>query len=71
MKWVLCVDNTGYQGSLEPRKLYESVEDEIAEQLGMIRVIDESNESYLYDKNLFAQMPFTVNQVLDMALLRA
>ncbi len=70
MNWVLCIDNTDYQASLELRKLYEKVSDPIAEQLGMIRVIDESQESYLYDKKLFAEMPLVVNQVIDVAFLR-
>lgn len=71
MKWVLCIDNAGYQASLEPRKLYEQVSDPVAESLGMIRVIDESQDSYLYDKGLFCEMPVTVNQFIDVALLRA
>lgn len=61
MKWVLCIDNTGYQASLEPRKLYEQISDPTAESLGMIRVIDESDERYLYDKRLFCEMPVMVN----------
>ncbi len=71
MNWVLCIDNTDYQASLELRKLYEKVSDPIAEQLGMIRVIDESQESYLYDKKLFAEMPLVVNQVIDVAFFEA
>ena len=55
--FVVCTKNTGYEASLEPRKLYEVVEDPAAVDLGMIRIIDESGESYLYPENLFLQIP--------------
>ncbi|MCL7945159.1 hypothetical protein [Marinobacter sp. ATCH36] len=55
--FVVCTKNTGYEASLEPRKLYEVVEDSAASDLDMIRVIDESGESYLYPKDLFLPIP--------------
>ncbi|MDF0748941.1 hypothetical protein NLU14_01700 [Marinobacter sp. 71-i] len=55
--FVVCTKNTGYEASLEPRKLYEVVEDSTTDELGMIRVIDESGESYLYPKDFFLSIP--------------
>lgn len=52
-KFVVCMSNEGYEVSLEPRKLYESVPDRRAEKLGQIRVIDESGEDYLYPGSFF------------------
>jgi hypothetical protein len=50
---VVCIDNEGYPASLEARKLYISLPDEEAEKHGLIRVIDESGEDYLYPKARF------------------
>jgi len=54
-KLVICLDNSGYEVSLERRKIYVAISDPKAERLGQIRVIDESGEDYLYpDKNFVA-----------------
>ncbi len=50
---VVCIENEGYAASLEPRKIYVSVPDEEAQKHGLLRVIDESGEDYLYPKTLF------------------
>jgi hypothetical protein len=41
-KLVICIDNSGYEVSLERRKIYVSIPDAGAEKLKQIRVIDES-----------------------------
>jgi hypothetical protein len=43
-KLVICIDNSGYEVSLERRKIYPSSPDARAEKLGQLRVIDESGE---------------------------
>jgi len=53
MKWAVCVANDDHPASLEVRKLYRVVADRKGEALGMIRVIDESGEDYLYPAGLF------------------
>lgn len=52
-EFVICIDNHGYEVSLEMRKLYEVMADADAEKHGQIRVIDESGEDYLYPATLF------------------
>lgn len=52
-KFVVCVSNRGYEASLEPRKLYESLPDHQAQNLGQVRIVDESGEDYLYPADLF------------------
>jgi len=52
----VCVSNEGYDASLERRKIYVAVSDRQADQLGMVRVIDESGEDYLYPKAFFAEI---------------
>ncbi len=52
-KFVICLNNKDYPASLEVRKLYERVEDETADKLGQIRIVDESGDDYLYPSDLF------------------
>ena len=53
---VICVDNSGYEVSLERRKIYVSVPDAKAEALGHVRVIDESGKGYVYPKKGFVEV---------------
>ena len=69
MNWTVCISNEGYAASLEPRKLYSSISDERAAARGMVRVVDESGESYLYPDALFAEL--LVPEVLEQRLLAA
>ena len=54
--YVLCVCNDGYPASLERRKLYRRIRDRRSEQHGLVRVIDESGEDYLYPTKYFAPL---------------
>ena len=60
------MQNSGYPASLELRKLYCVLTDTFAEQHGMIRVIDESGEDYLYPQDYFVRvaLPVSVEQAL-------
>jgi hypothetical protein len=69
MKWTICIKNSGYEASLEARKLYTVEEDAKALAVGMIRVIDESGESYLYPVEMFA--PISIQNSLEGQLLAA
>ena len=68
-EFVVCVRNDDYPGSLEPRKLYRAVPDADAAANGMIRVIDESAEDYLYPADYF--LPIELPIAVEEALLRA
>ena len=50
---AVCVCNDGYPAALQRHTLYRVVPDAQAESFGMIRVIDESGEGYLYPKEFF------------------
>ena len=54
--FVVCVNNGDYPASLEVRKIYQAIVDEKAGQLGMIRVIDESGEDYLFPSHCFVEI---------------
>ena len=49
----VCVSNNGYPASLELRKIYRILPDAKAAKHGLIRVVDESGEYYLYPKGFF------------------
>ena len=68
-RFALCIDNRGYEASLIPRKIYEAIPDDQAEQDDFVRVIDESGEDYLYHKNhfVFIELPEEVERVLVAA----
>ena len=53
-KFLLCVDNEGFEASLEIRKLYETLPDKEAARHDQVRIIDESGEDYLYPSVFFA-----------------
>jgi hypothetical protein len=64
--FAVCVDNKGYEASLELGKLYRIVPDNEAASHGYIRVIDESGEDYGYSSNRF--FPIELPQALKQAL---
>jgi hypothetical protein len=68
-EFVVCVRNTGYPASLELRKIYEVLPDPKAAAHGLIRVIDESGEDYLYPEKFFARID--LSQSIESAILRA
>ncbi len=55
-KFVVCLSNDDYAASLEVRKIYTTVPDATALKLGMLRVIDESGEDYLYPSDQFGEI---------------
>ena len=64
---VVCVDNEGYPASLEKRKIYIALPDRAAEKHGLLRIIDESGEDYLFPKRFFR--PITLPQAVKKAVL--
>jgi hypothetical protein len=52
-QFVVCVKNEGYPASLERRKIYVAFRDAAAERDGLLRIVDESGEDYLYPKTFF------------------
>ncbi len=67
-QFMICVDNHGYESSLEIRKLYETIPDKIAEKHHQKRVIDESGEDYLYPEIFFApvRLPLLTKEKLEL-----
>jgi hypothetical protein len=65
---MICVENHGYEASLEIRKIYEIIPDKRAEQHHQVRVIDESGEDYLFPENFFAsiRLPSLTKEKLEL-----
>ncbi|MEW6418027.1 MAG: hypothetical protein AB1480_07890 [Nitrospirota bacterium] len=66
--FMICVDNRGYEASLEIRKLYEVLNDKVAERHHQLRVIDESGGDYLYPDKFFApvRLPNITKEKLEL-----
>jgi hypothetical protein len=64
--FAMCVRNDDYPASLELRKLYPVLEDEFANEHGLIRVGDESGEDYLYSDEFFVrvELPAAIEKTL-------
>ena len=69
LKYVVCVNNSGYPASLELHKIYRALPDNEAAEDGDLRVIDESGEDYLFPADYFASI--TVPERVRASLLQA
>lgn len=56
--FALCVDNTDYEASLIPGKVYRILPDPRAAKDDFVRIVDESGEDYLYHKSHFVFVDF-------------
>ena len=65
-RFAICINNAGYEGTLELRKLYEALDDPAAASREHVRVIDESGEDYLYPASWFValELPRKVEEAM-------
>jgi hypothetical protein len=65
IRFAICLKNKGCE-DLTVRKVYQVLPDEKANQRGLVRVIDESGEDYLYPASFFflIDLPQKVERVL-------
>src|SRR5687767_15382082 len=68
-QFAVCVDNSGYEASLERNKIYVVLSDRTAEKKGDLRVIDESGEDYLFSADRFVAID--VPAAVKASLLKA
>jgi hypothetical protein len=66
---VVCVDNEGYPASLEKRKIYVALADQVADKHALVRIVDESGDDYLYPKSFFREI--ALPQSVKKAVLAA
>jgi hypothetical protein len=68
-QFVVCVDNSGYEASLERNKIYLVLPDKDAEKDGDLRIVDESGEDYLFSADRFVAID--VPAAVKASLLKA
>jgi hypothetical protein len=68
-QFAVCVDNDGYEASLECNKIYVVLPDKEAEKDGDVRVVDESGEDYLFSGDRFVVID--VPAAVKASLLKA
>lgn len=63
---LVCIDNEDYPASLEKRKIYVALPDRAAEKRGLVRIVDESGDDYLYPKAFFRAitLPLSVKKAV-------
>lgn len=63
--FVVCIGNDECE-DLEVRKLYQVLRDDAAAEDGLLRIVDESGEDYLYPARLFLkiELPREVERAL-------
>ncbi len=68
-QYVVCVSNAGYRVSLIVRRIYRTIPDRDGSKRGLVRVVDESGEDYLYPRALFVaiDLPKALGQKLALA----
>ena len=64
-----AVDNEGYAVSLEKRKIISRFVMPLSEKHGLLRIVDESGEDYLYPKKFFR--PIALPPAVKRAVLAA
>lgn len=55
-RFAVCISSEGYAASLVPRRLYEMLPDEKASRMGLVRVIDDTGEDYLFPTSMFEEI---------------
>jgi predicted pyridoxine 5'-phosphate oxidase superfamily flavin-nucleotide-binding protein len=65
-QFAVCLNNEGYEASLEVGKIYRVIPNETAEINGLIRVIDERVEDYAFSVNRFhaIELPKPIEEAL-------
>lgn len=68
-QYAVCVYNKGYELSLEKRKIYQATADKTSEPKSLLRVKDESGQSYLYPAKFFMaiKLPQTIVKLFGKA----
>lgn len=66
--FALCIENKECE-DLEKRKIYRAIPDKKAEKEGYLRIIDESEEDYLYPESYFIMvcLPREAQDALQLA----
>jgi len=67
-RFVVCIDNSDYEASLELYQIYAVVPDAAARRDGDLRVVDDSGEDYLYSAGRFVMIE--IPKALEHAMFK-
>jgi hypothetical protein len=56
-QFAVCISNKRYAASLEVRKIYRLIPDKAGAKHGLVRVVDEMGEDYLFPEECFVSLP--------------
>jgi hypothetical protein len=59
-RFAVCISNKGYAASLEVRKTYRLIQDEAGAKHGLVRVVDEMGEDYLFPEEYFVSWQLSI-----------
>ena len=68
-RYAVCISNKGNEASLERNKLYVVLPDADAESDGLVRIVDEDGEDYLYPAKWFVAVE--VPKAVEASLRKA
>jgi hypothetical protein len=68
-RFAICISNRGYVASLEVRKIYRLIPDKAGAKHGLVRVVDEMGEDYLFPEEYFVSLRLPM--ATERAILRA
>ena len=68
-QFAVCISNKGYAASLAVRKIYRLISDKAGAKHGLVRVVDEVGEDYLFPEEHFVAL--RLPQAAERAVLRA
>jgi hypothetical protein len=55
-QFAVCISDKGYAASLEVRKIYRLISDKAGVKHGLVRVVDEMGEVYLFPEEYFVAL---------------
>lgn len=67
--FAVCIENDGYEASLQRNQIYAVIADADAGCDGDLRVVDESGEGYLYPAEWF--IPIEIPEPVRQSVLQA
>jgi len=67
---VICVANEGNEVSLQLWRIYKTIRDDDARSEGLVRVVDDSGEDYLFPEENFApiELPKEIRKPFERAV---
>jgi hypothetical protein len=68
-RFAVCICNDGFPVALELHKIYQMLPDEMGDQYGFVRIVDETGDSALYPQEYFRALDVPI--ALEEELLRA